>query len=85
MEKEQLWEPKVGDWIVITKSNTNWSCLMDQFVGKCVQITRYDGYSVKFKDSGHWFWFLGHGHFREATPEEIAKEKGESHSNYEIF
>lgn len=65
------YEPKVGDWIVITASTYNFNSDMEKLVGKCVQITSTDGATVKFKNDGGWCWSYKQGHFRPALEEEI--------------
>ena len=57
---------KVGDWVQITKSNTNWTNSMDNFVGKKVQITEvhHNGWGIRFKEDSHRFsWNYYQGHF----------------------
>ena len=57
---------KVGDWVQITKSNTNWTNSMDNFVGKKVQITEVwnNGWGIRFKEDSYRFsWNYYQGHF----------------------
>lgn len=65
------WKPKVGDWIVILQGSYNWASEMDQYVGKCVQITKMSDSRARFKNDGNWSWIHSHGHFRKALPSEI--------------
>ena len=73
----KLWEPAVGDWITITKSDNNWnpSGLMDHYVGKtyCITAVGPIGQCAKFEGSGRWTWNLLNKHYRKATLEEIAR------------
>jgi hypothetical protein len=67
------WEPSVGDWVVLTKSNINWAPEMDSFVGNCVKITNIlDTFSksIDFKDRAYNWYFI-HNHFRKAEEHEI--------------
>lgn len=70
-------EFEVGDWVTITKSSTNWnSHSMDRLVGKTVKITSITNASnqlIKFDDCSWCAWIFEHGHFREATYEEISR------------
>jgi len=74
--KSEEWIPKTGDWVVITKSESNWANSMDEFDGKCVQITKlfYPG-RIGFKDDGNWAWEFVNKHFRKATAEEITLQE----------
>ena len=57
---------KVGDWVEITKSNTNWTNSMDNFIGKKVQITEVcnNGWGIRFNEDSHRFsWNYYQGHF----------------------
>lgn len=57
---------KVGDWVIITKSNKNWASSMNKFVGKKVQITDVwnNGWGIRFKeDSTSFSWNYYQGHF----------------------
>ena len=57
---------QVGDWVKITKSNTNWAYSMDNFVGKKVQITDVwnNGWGIRFnEDSNGFSWNYYQGHF----------------------
>lgn len=81
---------KVGDWVVILKSSSNWNSNMDRFVGRCVQITSYNhayGGNIEFDGGRDWFWFYKNGHFRAATQKEINIELGLENydDNNEIF
>jgi len=73
-EAQEKWIPKVGDWVVITKSDTNWVDEMDDFVGKCVRISNIiiDD-EVIFQGNGKWSWIYSDGHFRKALPHEIPR------------
>jgi len=73
--KTENWIPKVGDYIVITKSDKNWTSGMDSFNGKCVQVNdiSIDGDSVRFKKFKGYCWNYSQKHFRKATPEEISE------------
>jgi len=74
-KEESKWIPKIGDWIVITKSDKNWGKgAMDKYVGKCVQITKVlddKRYHIRFDNDGGWSWMYEDGHFRQAQPHEI--------------
>lgn len=70
---------KIGDWIIITRSNKNWCNEMDQFVGKTVQITGFrdtglEGQSpaINFKDDGGHYWMYSDGHYIAASRSEAA-------------
>lgn len=68
------WIPKVGDWIVITKSKENWNGHMDKFDKSMYQITKViDNDMIEFKDSGFWIWRFSQKHFRKALDHEIPK------------
>lgn len=73
--KTEDWIPKIGDYIVITKSDKNWTSGMDSFNGKCVQVNdiSIDGDSVCFNNSKGYCWNYSQKHFRKATPEEISE------------
>lgn len=75
--KSENWVPKVGDYVVITKSDENWVSSMNDFIGKCVQITWYssDKNRIQFKDSKDFTWSYNQKHFRKATFEEITEHK----------
>ena len=74
--EEKEWVPKIGDWIVITKSASNWISNMDEFVDNVVQITNNNkGSNIRFANDGSWSWQLSDGHFRKANPHEIPKEE----------
>ena len=62
---------KVGDWVEITKSNTNWTSSMNHFVGNKVQITEVcnNGWSIKFKKDGQFSWNYYEGHFIPCCPQ----------------
>jgi len=73
-------------WITITKSETNWNKKMDDFVGKTVQITNtHNDDFVSFLNSGNWTWSYSCGHFRHATPEEIAEATWEEGKPYRVY
>jgi hypothetical protein len=63
----------VDDWVVITKSSTNWAPAMDEFDKKVVKIIAVNINSIKFKGGSTWSWRYQDGHFRKATPKEIEK------------
>jgi len=70
---------KVGDWVVITNSGTNWNSEMTKLVGKCVQITSFRNtgtprISIRFDGDGSHYWEYRDNHFRKATSQEIAHE-----------
>lgn len=74
-EAQEKWIPKVGDWVVITKSDSNWADEMNDFVDKCVQVTKVmDDDSIKFENDKAWSWVYSDGHFRKALPNEIARQ-----------
>lgn len=63
---------KVGDWVVITNSGTNWNSEMTKLVGKCVQITSFRNtgtprISIRFDGDGSHYWEYRDNHFRKAT------------------
>lgn len=66
----QFDEFKVGDWVVITKSNVDWVSEMNEFVGKCVQLNYTLNKKVVYGESG-WIFKYGNNHFRKALPHEI--------------
>ena len=80
---------KIGDYVEITKSSTNWVSDMDQYVGKVVELIRTEG-SGRFKikeDGGRWMWVYGDGHFKRASAPvhsllEEAKERYPKGTNY---
>jgi hypothetical protein len=72
---EGEWVPEVGDWIIITRSDSNWSSNMDQYANTLVQITETNnGNATRFKNDGSWNWNLSDGHFRKAKPHEVDNE-----------
>lgn len=57
---------KVGDWVQITKSDTNWTFSMNKFIGEIVQITNIISNDyIQFEDSGIWHWSYKDGHFKK--------------------
>jgi hypothetical protein len=66
----QFNEFKIGDWVVITKSNVDWVSEMNEFVGKCVQLNYISNEIVDYRESG-WAFKYGNNHFRKALPHEI--------------
>lgn len=55
---------KVGDWVKITKSDSNWNSQMDKFDGQIVQITYITSdNSIRFKNDGTWQWEYKNNHF----------------------
>lgn len=76
---------KVGDWVTITRSDHDWADLMNNYIGRTVQIKEFDlgarknGYTViHFQDDGMWKWCYEDGHFRAATAAEIRALDGSS-------
>lgn len=77
------WIPKVGDWVVLTKSRDNWNEYMDSFIHQIVQIqsiSNASDYKIKFENitignrsSNTWAWIYTDGHFRKALFHEIPK------------
>lgn len=70
---ESKYVPKVGDRVIITKSNINWAePEMDAYVGRLFTISGVEFYEavhkVRFEDMSHdmsnWDWIYEHGHFR---------------------
>ena len=61
---------RVGQWVRITKSSSNWAPQMDVFDGKIVQITAIKYGCIQFKGSGLYCWILKDKHFRALTQEE---------------
>lgn len=54
----------VGDWVTITKSDTNWNGAMTKWDGKQVQITQvFNNDEIKFEGHGSWYWSYKQGHF----------------------
>lgn len=69
------WVPEIGDWIIITRSDSNWNEDMDKYANTLVQITETNnGNSTRFKNDGSWSWNLSDGHFRKAKPHEVDNE-----------
>lgn len=71
------WEPKVGDWVVITKSRHNWDDgigRMDAYIDKYVKITKTDGNNIDFIERKQYSWNLSDNHFRPAHTYEIPNE-----------
>ena len=64
-----------GDWIVITKSKTNWNSAMNSMVNRVVKIEHVLSIlgmtKVLFKGSGINSYIFEDGHFRMAKKEEI--------------
>lgn len=63
-------EYKVGDWVIITKSKSNWIGAMDAHDGRIVQITEVKELSqeriiIKFAGSGYFSWESKDGHFKK--------------------
>lgn len=55
---------KVGDWVKITKSDSNWNSQMDKFDGQIVQITSITSdNSIRFENDGTWQWEYKNNHF----------------------
>lgn len=67
--------PKVGDKVIITKSEENWISGMDEY-NNTIQIVNSinskTGTLLRFKRDDGWDWNFNQKHFRIATPEEIA-------------
>lgn len=67
---------KVGDWVVLTKSDKNWVPSMNTDVGRVVQISGFcksiisKKYSIDF-EGRTWEWTYTDGHFRKAELHEI--------------
>jgi hypothetical protein len=58
---------KVGDWVKITKSDSNWNSQMDKFDGQIVQITSITSdNSIRFENDGTWQWEYKNNHFVKA-------------------
>ncbi len=67
---------KIGDKVLLTHSNTNWSCDMDRFVGRIVTITRIEILSagthrivfnpivIDGVSTDYFVWQLEDGHFK---------------------
>ena len=75
MDNSRIFE--VGDYVVITKSNINWTREMDSEIGKVVKITYIDndGYINYRGKPGLWSFGMYDNHFRHATQEEIKNLK----------
>jgi hypothetical protein len=65
--------PKVGDRVIITKSNLNWDEQMDKYVGLELTISSIspNGDYAKFKEvegmesiNTYWIWNFRQGHFK---------------------
>ena len=83
---ETSYEPKIGDLVVITKSDKNWSPhgYMDQFVGTIQKISGIEhdnqGDYYHFVDTeqnfvdpysiNSWYWRYNCGHFRKLNKDE---------------
>ena len=58
---------KVGDWVKITKSDSNWNSQMDKFDRQIVQITSITSdNSIRFENDGTWQWEYKNNHFVKA-------------------
>jgi len=65
-------EFKVGDYVVITKSNENWTDDMNKFNGKIVKITSIESDNrIHFNGDENWCFKHSQGHYRHATQAEI--------------
>lgn len=72
--------PRVGDKVIITKSDRNWASLMDKYDGKIVIVaSTHEESRIQFDDCGDWIWNFLQGHFRIATPEEISNYEKSKH------
>lgn len=68
--KVEEWTPQVGDWVTILQGHGNWNDDMNEYVGKTMQLEdRNEEYFIIKRLN--WCWYHNHGHFRQATPEEI--------------
>lgn len=65
----------VGDWVVITNGQLNFSDCMRKLINRVVKVTAVhrglNETSIAFKDSQPWFWCYEQGHFRLAEEHEI--------------
>lgn len=73
--KEERYIPRIGDIVIITRSNENWSDSMNKFVGQKFEISEVRDTKrgdVRFKDMPldmeKWFWEYKDGHFTVYTP-----------------
>jgi hypothetical protein len=58
---------KVGDWVKITKSDSNWNSQMDKFDRQIVQITSITSDdTITFENDGTWQWEYKNNHFVKA-------------------
>ena len=58
---------KVGDWVKITKSDSNWNSQMDKFDRQIVQITSITSDdTIRFENDGTWQWEYKNNHFVKA-------------------
>lgn len=66
---------KVGDKVMITRSEENWCDEMNEFVGKIATLTKARGskgthFDIDL-DNSEWAWSDKDGHFRKPTQEEL--------------
>ena len=68
---------EVGDWVVITKSDNNWTKSMEEYLNRVVQVSSIiidnnNNLMIKSPNLSPYFgWTFEEGHFRLATQEEI--------------
>ena len=62
-------KPKVGDWVIITKSKVNWALQMNAFVGLKLKIKSINNSTGRCsfynapKWMNDWSWRYNDGHF----------------------
>lgn len=68
-------EFKVGDKVIITKSNKSWNQAMDIYDGTIVEIINLREYNneiyINFKNGGSWVWQYTQGHFKPLLEHKI--------------
>ena len=64
-----------GDWITITKSDSNWAEGMNQYVGQTIMLAVGGQVQHLEIDNNRYNWNYRDGHFRHATKEEIMNAK----------
>lgn len=78
---KEVQEFKIGDKVMITRSENNWCPEMDEFIGKIATLVKTKGskgthFAIDL-DKGEWAWSDKDGHFRKPTKEELATTEDE--------
>ena len=75
LSNPQLWKPKVGDYITITKSDIDWTYEMDEYIGRTLKIESFISEYTYFENPplgiDEFFWSYKSKHYRPATKLEI--------------